>query len=53
MVDYVKTDLMPDFDFDADNHDTIEENVEVIETTEREVIIVNSACCCRFCFSYQ
>ena len=25
-VDYVKTDLMPDFDFDAFNHDTYEEN---------------------------
>jgi len=25
-VDYVKTDLMPDFDFDAYNHDTIPES---------------------------
>ena len=25
-VDYVKTDLMPDFDFDAYNHDNIQEN---------------------------
>ena len=25
-VDYVKTDLMPDFDFDAYNHDTVNEN---------------------------
>lgn len=25
-VDYVKTDLMPDFDFDAFNHDNYEEN---------------------------
>ena len=25
-VDYVKTDLMPDFDFDAYNHDNVEEN---------------------------
>src|SRR5215472_4794131 len=25
-VDYVKTDLMPDFDFDAYNHDSVEEN---------------------------
>lgn len=25
-VDYVKTDLMPDFDFDAYNHDTVQEN---------------------------
>jgi hypothetical protein len=27
-VDYVKTDLMPDFDFDAFNHDQISENGE-------------------------
>jgi len=27
-VDYVKTDLMPDFDFDAFNHDQIAENGE-------------------------
>lgn len=26
-VDYVKTDLMPDFDFDAFNHDQYEENL--------------------------
>ncbi|HEY4334818.1 MAG TPA: DUF3276 family protein, partial [Puia sp.] len=25
-VDYVKTDLMPDFDFDAYNHDNIQDN---------------------------
>ncbi|MDO6431581.1 DUF3276 family protein [Flavitalea sp. BT771] len=25
-VDYVKTELMPDFDFDAYNHDNVEEN---------------------------
>ncbi len=25
-IDYVKTDLMPDFDFDAYNHDTVNEN---------------------------
>ncbi len=32
-VDYVKTDLMPDFDFDAFNHDQViegEENVEAV-----------------------
>jgi hypothetical protein len=28
-VDYVKTDLMPDFDFDAFNHDQVQENGEV------------------------
>jgi hypothetical protein len=27
-VDYVKTDLMPDFDFDAFNHDQVSENGE-------------------------
>jgi hypothetical protein len=27
-VDYVKTDLMPDFDFDAFNHDQVPENGE-------------------------
>jgi hypothetical protein len=27
-VDYVKTDLMPDFDFDAFNHDQVQENGE-------------------------
>ena len=30
-VDYVKTDLMPDFDFDAFNHDNFEENQAVTE----------------------
>lgn len=30
-VDYVKTDLMPDFDFDAFNHDNYEENQPVAE----------------------
>jgi len=38
-VDYVKTDLMPDFDFDAYNHDTVPETEHVssengIEKTE-------------------
>jgi hypothetical protein len=28
-VDYVKTDLMPDFDFDAFNHDQVSENGDV------------------------
>ncbi len=38
-VDYVKTDLMPDFDFDAYNHDQpetdsdVEENVEVVSVS--------------------
>jgi Protein of unknown function (DUF3276) len=29
-VDYVKTDLMPDFDFDAYNHDTLPEGESVV-----------------------
>ena len=40
-VDYVKTELMPNFDFDAFNHDyseTQEETAEVITVTE---VIVN------------
>ena len=28
-IDYVKTDLMPDFDFDAFNHDEVHEEVQV------------------------
>lgn len=39
-VDYVKTDLMPDFDFDAYNHDNVEETGEVIETIVREEVAV-------------
>ena len=35
-VDYVKTELMPDFDFDAFNHD-YSENHEVQETPEEAV----------------
>ena len=31
-VDYVKTDLMPDFDFDAYNHDQVAETEGEIET---------------------
>jgi hypothetical protein len=31
-VDYVKTELMPDFDFDAYNHDTVQENEGYQET---------------------
>ena len=31
-VDYVKTDLMPDFDFDAFNHDQLPENGETQST---------------------
>src|SRR3989337_1408349 len=34
-VDYVKTDLMPDFDFDAYNHDQVQEHD--VEQEERSV----------------
>lgn len=38
-VDYVKTDLMPDFDFDAFNHDYYEgEGTEENETVSRAVV---------------
>src|SRR5687767_8364090 len=38
-VDYVKTELMPDFDFDAFNHDNYEENGTVgTEEIAQEVI---------------
>jgi Protein of unknown function (DUF3276) len=40
-VDYVKTELMPDFDFDAFNHEYAE-NQEPQEVTE-EVIVVDTA----------
>ena len=36
-VDYVKTDLMPDFDFDAFNHDNYEENQPIVEAVTAEV----------------
>ena len=34
-IDYVKTELMPDFDFDAYNHD----NVEGTETSYQETVV--------------
>lgn len=50
-VDYVKTDLMPDFDFDAYNHDNLEEgdvlengaDQEVIDSVEAASPVSNSA----------
>ena len=39
-VDYVKTDLMPDFDFDAYNHDQVEGEGENEEVGAPEVISV-------------
>lgn len=41
-VDYVKTDLMPDFDFDAYNHDNLAEDGEIIESVEETVIVVDN-----------
>jgi len=32
-VDYVKTELMPDFDFDAYNHDQVESETEDVNTS--------------------
>ena len=32
-VDYVKTELMPDFDFDAYNHDQVESETEEVNTS--------------------
>ncbi|CAN5809994.1 hypothetical protein BH10BAC2_BH10BAC2_19760 [soil metagenome] len=37
-VDYVKTELMPDFDFDAFNHEYVE-NQDVQEVTEEVAVI--------------
>src|SRR5258708_2189706 len=36
-VDYVKTELMPDFDFDAYNHDTVAENEGGIQDSSSSV----------------
>ena len=36
-VDYVKTDLMPDFDFDAYNHDEVEGELDHEESVTAEV----------------
>ena len=43
-VDYVKTDLMPDFDFDAFNHEYPEGNEEggAVEETAPEVVATTS-----------
>lgn len=38
-VDFVKTDLMPDFDFDAYNHDNLEEG-EGLENGDQDVVAV-------------
>ena len=40
-VDYVKTDLMPDFDFDAFNHDQVSENGEGSHHEHHESAIEN------------
>lgn len=43
-VDHVKTQLMPDFDFDAYNHDEVESDHEVEEVTAaEETPVVNSS----------
>lgn len=40
-IDYVKTDLMPDFDFDAFNHDTPYEGAENTEGSENNITSEN------------
>jgi hypothetical protein len=43
-VDHVKTQLMPDFDFDAYNHDEVEAEHEAEEVTvTEEVPVINSS----------
>ena len=46
-VDYVKTDLMPNFDFDAYNHDQVAEGEEIadvaVDTEVAEEVIVATA----------
>jgi len=42
-IGYVKTDLMPDFDFDAFNHDNDEEYVRVPTPTEEPIAVVADA----------
>ncbi len=41
-VDYVKTDLMPDFDFDAFNHDNYEENGNGVAHSEVEGVVAEN-----------
>ena len=41
-VDHVKTQLMPDFDFDAYNHDDVEMDNEIAEEVSAEVNGVNA-----------
>ena len=42
-VDYVKTDLMPDFDFDAYNHDQVAENEGDDESTPEVAVTLNAS----------
>ena len=42
-IDYVKTDLMPDFDFDAYNHDQQDQQVPVENESEETVSVVSAA----------
>jgi hypothetical protein len=41
-VDYVKTELMPNFDFDAYNHDQVAETEVEVEDTEAPALQINS-----------
>lgn len=42
-VDYVKTELMPDFDFDAYNHDNYDNDGEAVPTAVENVVVAESA----------
>jgi hypothetical protein len=42
-VDYVKTELMPNFDFDAYNHDQVAETAETEVTEVEEIAVAASA----------
>jgi hypothetical protein len=41
-VDHVKTQLMPDFDFDAYNHDEVDNEVEEMTAETEETPVVNN-----------
>lgn len=42
-IDFVKTDLMPDFDFDAFNHDDAEQNAESYATAEAPSYVADAS----------
>ncbi len=42
-VDYVKTELMPDFDFDAFNHDEVHDEVSMSDATHNDEVVLQAA----------